>query len=456
MMPLGVRRIDSEHFRSNHMETLEFIDSLIYEGDAERRSFPALETVVFCRENPVFPFDRSGEPLTIVLGSGDMLKNFSDPEAGIVSYAGSEAEGWAEERGYSFKALPKPWINIQARYMIGNIGTDYRFTEFIDTEESYKVKITSDLPFETSSVNENVAVMDQNGNITINKPGKTYLHAFIRYDGNHLPADRWIRFNLLKTNNMMAENNYVVKSGTKTVQLLVNEKYHGVRLTFMSWDESKLTVDRNGKVTLLTDRPGEYIVEVINKQATDMVCEGSTLCYVTIDRFDQTLTVPSSMKMIFGKKKQIKASAKTELVYENLSPKTATVSRDGIVSFRHPGTAVIQVTAGDSLEYKWTFKKVRIKCTIAKPKLKVKTSAKHSARITWSKVPGADKYFVYVKAPGSKKYKLALKKSSNVKSVTHKNLKKGKKYSYKVRAVVRYKDKTYFGPYSKAVTIKAQ
>ena len=84
----------------------------------------------------------------------------------------------------------------------------------------------------------------------------------------------------------------------------------------------------------------------------------------------------------------------------------------------------------------------------AAPVIKAK-AGKRKITVSWKKVSGAKGYVVYraVKKTGKYKKIKTIKKSS-ARSWTNKNLKKGKKYFYKVRAYTKVKKKTIIGNYS--------
>ncbi|MCB6993457.1 S8 family serine peptidase [bacterium 210820-DFI.6.37] len=90
----------------------------------------------------------------------------------------------------------------------------------------------------------------------------------------------------------------------------------------------------------------------------------------------------------------------------------------------------------------------------AKPALKaasVKTKkGKGKITLTWSKVSGATGYTVYRYSASKKKY--VKKKTLKKRTYIDKNVKKGKKYSYKVRAYRTVGGKKIYGPYSKKVS----
>ena len=87
---------------------------------------------------------------------------------------------------------------------------------------------------------------------------------------------------------------------------------------------------------------------------------------------------------------------------------------------------------------------------LADPTLKKPSSTKSGVKLSWSKVSGADGYVIYYKT-GSESYKkLTTVKGSSKVTYTHTKAKKGKTYTYKIKA---YKSKTY-SAYSNAKKIK--
>lgn len=92
---------------------------------------------------------------------------------------------------------------------------------------------------------------------------------------------------------------------------------------------------------------------------------------------------------------------------------------------------------------------------LKRPKLKC-TRKKGRNKLSWNKVKGASGYVLYVKYPGSRKYVKALKKSSKIKSVTHRGLTKGRVYKYKIRPYVKRGNIISYGKYSKAVKARVK
>lgn len=98
----------------------------------------------------------------------------------------------------------------------------------------------------------------------------------------------------------------------------------------------------------------------------------------------------------------------------------------------------VRATSGD---YKGSYNSTGIKIKyLAAPKLSSISSAKNGVTIKWNKITGASGYIVYRKTGNGSYKKLATVKGKSKLSYTDKSAKKGKKYTYKVKA---YYDKTY-------------
>jgi fibronectin type 3 domain-containing protein len=87
---------------------------------------------------------------------------------------------------------------------------------------------------------------------------------------------------------------------------------------------------------------------------------------------------------------------------------------------------------------------------LADPTLKTPSSTKSGVKLTWSKVSGADGYMVYRKTSSGSYSRIATVKGSTKVTYTDISARKGKKYTYKVKA---YDGNTY-SAYSNAKTIK--
>lgn len=227
-------------------------------------------------------------------------------------------------------------------------------------------------------------------------------------------------------------------------------------LTYSSSRSDYLQVDQNGLVTLPYHETAFGAVIIISVPETETTRAKDFRIPVDVNWIPQKITCKSTLSTTLGKPVAIQANALGKLSYTSSKPSTAKVSSTGKVTFLHPGTVTIHVYAENIGPYWCGEKDVRVSCRMTAPKLKVTRPKRGCAKLTWSKVGGAHQYMIYVKYPGKKKYKAVLSKSAKVKSITHKGLKKGKKYSYKVRAYVICDDGIFYGPFSKAKTVKIQ
>lgn len=97
-----------------------------------------------------------------------------------------------------------------------------------------------------------------------------------------------------------------------------------------------------------------------------------------------------------------------------------------------------------------------------KPKVKKPTSfkvkaGKRKAIVTWKKVSGVTGYKIkYSKKKSFSKAKTKTVKGASHKKYTIKKLKKGKRVYVKMRAYKKYKGKTYYGPWTKAKSVKVK
>ena len=88
--------------------------------------------------------------------------------------------------------------------------------------------------------------------------------------------------------------------------------------------------------------------------------------------------------------------------------------------------------------------------SLAKPTVKI-TTVSGKPKLSWGKVTGADKYYVY-RSTNGKNYTILIKTTKT--SVTNTGAKKGTKYYYKVKAICSANTKAN-SAFSTVVSIKA-
>ena len=181
---------------------------------------------------------------------------------------------------------------------------------------------------------------------------------------------------------------------------------------------------------------------------------------------NQTITCRSFFKAEAGNRCRIPKLAKPEkYLYKSMTPKVATVSKTGVITILKPGKAKIKVTcpertvtydsAGKRITkiYKKAVKYVTTDCRLGEPVISAKALPGKKVRISWNKGTAVTGYKLYIKFPGKKKYKCVLTKSAKIKAVTHKGLKAGRKYSYKVKAYHKEGSRIWYSDFSQARTV---
>ena len=99
-------------------------------------------------------------------------------------------------------------------------------------------------------------------------------------------------------------------------------------------------------------------------------------------------------------------------------------------------------------------KTIEFKIVPSKTTLKAKKQSDTKVKLTWSKVTNAEKYQIYYSTNGSKYKKLATVSGSKTSYTNSKLDFKKNDYKFKIRAYDKVDGKTYYGSFSKVVTVK--
>lgn len=186
-------------------------------------------------------------------------------------------------------------------------------------------------------------------------------------------------------------------------------------------------------------------------------------------KFSQTIKAPKTLTCTCGVARKLTVKSNTSII------KPATAKSYGVkvelypyiggqirpdynkscwtITCKRPGTVKLLLKSNGTDDFKSASSYVTLKIKPAQPKLSM-TITRGKVKLSWGKTLGAKQYQIYVKYPGKKKFKKMLTYSGRVKSVTHKGLPKGKKYSYKIRARAKVGGKWYTGPFSKVKTAR--
>ncbi len=168
----------------------------------------------------------------------------------------------------------------------------------------------------------------------------------------------------------------------------------------------------------------------------------------TIKKASQTISASiSAAELASGETAQISATATAgELSYSSSDTGVATVTADGVVTGVAAGTATITVTAAETTNYKSATTTIEVTVTggtaVEKPDaptiVSVYSTVQTSAKVTWTKVDGADGYQIYRSTEQDGTY-TCIKTISGGSTVKYTNsgLTVGQTYYYKVRAYTK-------------------
>lgn len=225
-------------------------------------------------------------------------------------------------------------------------------------------------------------------------------------------------------------------------------------LSYRSSNDNVATVSSSGKVTI--NGVGSATITV-NAAKTDKYNSASDSFVLKVTPGINSITGGSNSysKYVGTSTFNLGLKANTKLQYSSNDINVAKVDSSGNVSILNPGRATISVTTEKDARYEDASREITVQVSMQTPSLKAK-GAKKKVKLTWSKVNGASGYKVYCYNKKKKKYTLRVSKNSTIKSVTHKGLKRRKKYKYYVVAFRNSNGVTYYSPRSSIVTCKTK
>ena len=245
---------------------------------------------------------------------------------------------------------------------------------------------------------------------------------------------------------------YTKKVGDKAFTLDTKADSDG-KMSYESSDEDVAIVSSTGKVSIVG--AGTAVIKV-KVAATDEQKAAEKDIVITVNEAAKTLKTQTIQAAAFYNKAygdksfKLGASAQGALSYSSSDSKVASVDKNGKVTIKGTGKAVITVKAAATENYKAASKKVSITVAPKKQQASVKAQAKQQMKISWKKDSKASGY--EVKWSAGKK---VITKNSTTSYVV-KGLKKGKTYMVKVRSFKTVNGKRIYGAYSadKKVTVK--
>ena len=306
------------------------------------------------------------------------------------------------------------------------------------------------------SLNEKVATVDANGVVTGVSEGNADI--VITTEEGGFEAKCTVRVDGIDARGIERVGDKTVTMGlNQTRQLQVKITPSDTTNKNVQWTSSNnsvATVDSNGVVT--SKNSGSTIITATthNGLKTEFFIEVETpVTNITLNSNEINLNPGGNFKLDATVNPSNASNKNIKWISANES--IATVDRSGNVTADVAGTTYISAVSADG--------KVVATCTVnvSKPvvtkpaKVKIKSAKKKGKKVTlkWKKISDAAGYVVYMKTNSGKfKAVKTVKKAKKVKAVI--SLKKGNKYSFKIRAYKLDEETNVYGAYSKIKKVK--
>ncbi len=306
------------------------------------------------------------------------------------------------------------------------------------------------------SLNEKVAIVDANGVVTGVSEGNADI--VITTEEGVFEAKCTVRVDGIYARGIERVGDKTVTMGlNQTRQLQVKITPSDTTNKNVQWTSSNnsvATVDSNGVV--ISKNSGSTIITATthNGLKTEFFIEVETpVTNITLNSNEINLNPGGTFKLDATVNPSNASNKNIKWISANES--IATVDQSGNVTADVAGTTYISAVSADG--------KVIATCTVnvSKPvvtkpaKVKIKSAKKKGKKVTlkWKKISDAAGYVVYMKTNSGKfKAVKTVKKAKTVKAVI--SLKKGNKYSFKIRAYKLDEETNVYGAYSKIKKVK--
>ena len=195
-----------------------------------------------------------------------------------------------------------------------------------------------------SSSNEDVATVDDQGNVTIHNAGTTKLKVTLGVDHNYDSDSKEVTLTVNKINHELTIDQKDVEKtyGDEAFTIHAQSKDNESAIEYASSDEKVATVDKKGKVKAVAVGAAKITVKSGSKKA---------ICTVTVPGTTAIKGVKSSISVKRGKTYTLKpklsyAGKADRVTYKSSNKKIATVSKKGVIKGKKKGTATITIKSG--------------------------------------------------------------------------------------------------------------
>ncbi len=299
-----------------------------------------------------------------------------------------------------------------------------------------------------TSSNTGVVTVSSSGYVNIKGAGTATITVKAPMTENYKAAQKTIQITVTKkTQTISGSSSYRAVYGDESFAI---DAAAQTELSYATSDAGVAEVDQSGYVII--NGAGTATITVTAAES-DIYKSASKTITVNIAKASQGIDVQPDFWFDLGDAPfYLDAKSETgQFRYSSSNTKIATVSTSGRVTIKNPGKAKIYITALSDSNYKSAKRTVYISVGMKTPELSCKNEFK-KIKFTWSKVPGAGGYKVYVYDKNKKKYICKMTKKSSQRYVVIREPKIGKQYKVKVRAYKVVNGRSMYSPYSNIVS----
>lgn len=301
------------------------------------------------------------------------------------------------------------------------------------------------------SMDEEIAVVNEDGVISAINKGETSVSATVKYNGKEYSDECKIK---VISEDDILESSYIKQNEVsiyegKDLDLINSEKLEDAQ--YKSLDEKIAVVDENGRITGV--KAGETVIEISGNDGINNILEE---CIVNVVGKNEDFVLPDiSLDVNINEDilndleenndKDIAKSIKTMTIQNTYKSVTLAVRALKV------GNTTLTVQSTDGVR---TYKRTcSVSVRLAKPTFKV-TAGKKKATVKITRLKGA----TYYQIQRSTKKKSGFKTVKTTKSLkfVNKKLKKKKTYYYRVRGYATYKGKKYYSAWSTVKKVKTK
>ncbi|HHT96463.1 MAG TPA: hypothetical protein GXZ90_01030 [Clostridiales bacterium] len=193
-----------------------------------------------------------------------------------------------------------------------------------------------------SSTDVRIATVDQNGLVTVIKPGMVSIVA-TSDDNKEIRAlcNLTIEVPISSVSFDKKSLKMNVGDSDKLSYIILPTNATNKAVTFTTTNASVVSVDSNGGIKATGAGVAVIIVKTLDGSHTDY-------CTVTVTQLASSISLdPKELKMYTGEKQELKAilmpanSSNTKILWESMDPNVAEIDEKGIVTAKEPGKSII-------------------------------------------------------------------------------------------------------------------